>query len=556
MIALLSQNGPMRGLIFVTGLHRWEAAKAFAAPHLREAAKAFAAPHLREAAKAFAAPLAAVALLACGPPPKTLLADKPPPDPMADEDKGVDVKKARALLERAEEAMKKGDRDGMKRLCDQAEPFANDTIREEIRQLFQRADQKIAEKFLPPLVKMAKEGQCQKCAEEVVRIGDEHKGTAVIRFIKDGTSKALLECLLKQLEVDVSVARDLAEVAAFDTALNSDDAEQWEAKLDEATVGTLVAGLGDTVQKRDWRKVVAQLGEMVARKEAGPHEIARVMKVVRTGITEDIEAKIQKGLGTKPGAQQLLKDVDALMAIGGWDASKDDAPPEQLVTRRAQVSFWAQCAALDCTLAPPAVNWAYGLLEIHSPFDVKSDVTARVKHGRQIWRIAEGRGFGLVADHDPGPLEGVEARVPHAMGWAPLANLASADTNERLPPGEALVGTRVWGGFRDKNQWELGVVREAKGEQITVERIADAKLVSARRADIRFGTLKVGTKVTALCVHPIKMEQAEVLEVVPVMGGDPHVKLQCLDDKGQKTVEREVLIGSLRTQPAWLPPRQ
>jgi hypothetical protein len=500
--------------------------------------------------------LATVLLVACGPPPKPLLSDKPPPDPQADEDKGVDVPKARALLERAEEAMKKGDRESMERLCTQAEPYANDAIREEIRQLFQRADQKVAEKFLPPLVKMAKEGQCQKAAEEVVRIGGEHKGTAVIRFIKDGTSKAVLECLLKQLEVDVSVARDLAEVEAFQKALNPDDFEQWDSKLDEATVGALVAGLGDTVQKRDWKKVVAQLGEMVARKEAGPHEIARVMKVVRTGINEDIEAKIQKGLGNKVGAQQLLKDVDALMAIGGWDAQKEDPPPEQLVTRRAQVSFWAQCAALDCTLSAPVVNWAYGMVEVHSPFDVRSEVTTRVKHGRQIWRIADAKGFALIADHDPGAIEGVDSRVVHAMGWASLANLSGADTNERLPPGEALVGTRVWGGFRDKNQWELGVVREAKGEQLTVERIADAKMVSARRADIRFGTLKVGTKVNAMCVHPIKMEQAEVLEVVPVMGSEPHVKLQCVDEKGAKTVEREVLIGSLRTQPAWLPPRQ
>src|SRR2546425_1074455 len=96
-------------------------------------------------------------LAACGPPPKPILSDKPPPDPQGDEDKSVDVPKARALLERAEEAMKKGDRESMKRLCDQAEPFANDTIREDIRQLYQRADQKVAEKYLPPLVKMAKE---------------------------------------------------------------------------------------------------------------------------------------------------------------------------------------------------------------------------------------------------------------------------------------------------------------------------------------------------------------------------------------------------------------
>jgi hypothetical protein len=501
-------------------------------------------------------PIVAWQLVACGPPPQPVVKKKeiPVTDPEIDADKGIDVKKARALLDRAEEALKNKDVASVKRLVDQADRFANDQIREEMRQLLQRADQLVAKDLAPPVLELARAGECQKAAERVVEIADKHKGTTVIRFVKDEISKPTLECLLKALSIDVSVARELAESAAIKKALNPDDFEQWDAKLDEATVGTLVASLQEPIAKRAWAKVVKDLDEMVARKEAGAHEVSRVMKVVRHGIGEDIEKKASAGIGNKTGASGMLKDIDALLAAGRWDATKDPVP-DNLARRRKEAAFWAVCAAQDCNTSSSQMVWAYGLLDVRPLLDLSGQPVARIKHARQVWRIAEGKSWSLIADQNPGVLEGIEARIPAALGWVPAGGLATSDTSERLPPGEAIVGTRVWGELREKHkEWELGFVREANGDQLNIERVADGKFVKKKRGEIRFGTLQSGTKVLALCAHPIKMESAVVDEVVPISANDAHVKLTCLDEKGTKTsLKREVLMGSLRTQAGWIP---
>lgn len=474
-------------------------------------------------------------------------------DPGIDHDKGVDPNKARKLLARAEVALVKKDIAGVKRLTGQAEPFADEAVREEIRDLLQRADRSVAKEEAPKILELAKTGQCQKAAEETARVAEAQRGTAVIRFLKEDVSKPILGCLLDALAIDVSVARELAEVGAIKKALHTIDFDQWEAKLDETIVGSLVSSLQATMSKRNWSKAVVELDEMVARKEAGPRDVARVMKVIRNGITDDVVKKTAAGLGVKLGAANLLKDIDALIAAGRW--SEAEPMPDVVRERSEEAAMWAICAAQDCTLSSPQAVWAYGLLEPRPVLDVTGKATARIKHGRKVWRLTEGRGLVLVADHDPGALDGIGARIPVAVGWVPAASLASSDTAERLPPGDAIVGTRVWGPLRGAGkEWELGVVQEAKGDSLTIERISDGKSTTARRAEVRFGTVKPGTRVLALCVHPVKLESARIDEVIPMSPGDPHVKLSCLDDKGAPTgVLREVLLGSLRARMTDIP---
>lgn len=500
-------------------------------------------------------------LIACAPTPKPVVskADKiPTADPEIDADKGIDPRKARALLEHAEEALKKKDIVSLKRLTDQADRFANESIREDIRQLLQRADQIVAGDLLPPILELAKSGACEKAVERVVEVAEKHKGTTIIRFIKDATSKPMLECLLKALEIDVSVGRELAENAAIKKALNPDDFQQWDNKLDEATVGTLVQSLQEPINQRSWGKVVKGLDDTVARKEAGPDEVVRVMRVVRNGIAQDIEKKAAAGIGNKLGAGALLKEIDQLLAAGRWDASKDDPVPDKLTKLRKDAAFWAVCAAHDCAMVNPQPAWAYGLLEVRPLLDPSGQPVARVKHARSVWRIAEGRAWSLIADHNPGALEGIEARIPVALGWVAATGLAQNDTSERLPPGEAIVGTRVWGALREKQkEWELGFVREANGDELSIQRVSDGKMVKARRGEIRFGTLRAGTKMLTLCAHPIHVETASIDETVATASGDARVKLTCLDGQGNKTtLQRDVVLGSLRTRPGWLPPRE
>jgi hypothetical protein len=229
--------------------------------------------------------------------------------------------------------------------------------------------------------------------------------------------------------------------------------------------------------------------------------------------------------------------------------------PEVLRERREEAAMWSICAAQDCALAAPQVNWAYGMLEPRPVLDLSGKPAQRIKHGRKVWRLTEGRGMVLIADRDPGAVDGVGGRVAAAIGWVPAQSLAPADTAERLPPGDAILDTRVWGPLRGAGkEWEVGVVRAAKGDELTIERVSDGKSTTLRRSEVRFGTLRPGTKVLALCVHAVRLEPAEIDEFIPMASGDPHLKLTCLGPNGERTSEkREVLLGSLRSQPAWIP---
>ncbi len=490
----------------------------------------------------------------CAPPP--MVPKKAPlrlGEPEIDQERGVDVGVARKLLERAEQALKNGELPTVKRLCEQARPFGDDDVRETIRNLLQRTDERLAKDLAPAVLELAKSGECQKAAELSVAIAEEQRGTTVVRFLRLEVSKPVLSCLLDALAVDVSIARELAETSAIKKVLTSVDFEQWDSKLDEAIVGSLVAGLQAPMAARNWLKVETLLDEMVGRKEAGPREVERVLKLIRAGVTEDVEKKATTGLGVKTGAAKLLKDIDSLIEAGRW--TEADPVPEPLEQRHREAAAWAICAAQDCALIAPQLNWSFGVLEPRPVLDVAGPVSEKVPHAHKVWKLTSGRGLVLVADHDPGELEGIAARIPVGLGWVPAQNLSPADTAERLPPGAGIVGTWVWGGFRGPlKEWELGQVKGAKGDELSIERASDGKVVSARRGEVHFGTLRVGTKVLAFCQQPAKLEAAMIDEVIRTSSFEPTLKVSCIDDKGARIGEPHlVLRGSLRTQSGWTP---
>lgn len=492
---------------------------------------------------------------ACGappPPPKTS-SELPRANPAIDHDGGVDVTTARKLLARAEQELSKKSYKAAKRLIGQAEPFADETVREEIRVLRQKLDETVAAELSPPVLEQAKSGACQQAAEAVALIAKAHKGTTVVRFVREQVSKPILDCLLKQLEIDVSVARDLAEIRAVKTALTRLDYQQWDAKLDETIVGAMVETLQEPLERRAWAAALEKLDELVERKEAGAREVSRVMRVVRAGVTDDVMKRTNAGIGSTVGAGTLLRDVDALLAFGRW--TEEDPIPEVLKERREEAAMWSICASQGCSLVSPEPSWAYGKLEPRPVLDLAGKPGKPIKHARKVWRLTGGQKMVLIADRDPGALDGVGPRISAAVGWVPAGSLSSADTAERLPPTDSIVGTRVWGPLRGaSNDWEVGVVRDVKGAELVIERVSDGKSTSLQRGDVRFGTLRPGTKVLALCVHPIRLEPAEIDKFIPMVSGDPHLLLTCLDSKGERTSEtREVLLGSLRSRAAWIP---
>ena len=165
----------------------------------------------------------------------------------------------------------------------------------------------------------------------------------------------------------------------------------------------------------------------------------------------------------------------------------------------------------------------------------------------------------LVAKKDPGKIDGIPPRVRVAQGWVKASALKNGDTGSWLPPGDAIIGTRVWGPLRKgQTTFELGKIIKTKGTDVAVERMADRTIITIARSKIRFGTISKGTKVLAMCDKSKLTPSEAVIEKVtkPKLGGDPVVTVGCLDAAGNPAASRDEQLGALRSKPAWLPPRR
>ena len=163
-----------------------------------------------------------------------------------------------------------------------------------------------------------------------------------------------------------------------------------------------------------------------------------------------------------------------------------------------------------------------------------------------------------MATKEPGVLSDVHDRISAAAGWVAAASLRGEDTSELLPPGDAIVGTRVWGPLREGQQlWELGMVTKADGDKVTVERYSDRGSIELERGTIRFGSLAAGTKVLTFCSGAVIPQPAIIEEVGFPKSGDPIATVTCLDASGSRTSEKKrELLGTLRGKPDWLPARK
>jgi len=163
-----------------------------------------------------------------------------------------------------------------------------------------------------------------------------------------------------------------------------------------------------------------------------------------------------------------------------------------------------------------------------------------------------------VSTTDPGALEGIAARTKPAAGWVPAKDLNPEDTTECLPPGDSLVGTRVWAPLREKDPlFEIGTVIAIEHGKVKVRRMSDRTEVAIARGKLYFGTVRPGTKILAMCGGSLKPKDAvieSVREPKFEAQGDPVVKLTCLDDSGKPTEDkRDDQMGSIRTKSEWLP---
>lgn len=504
-------------------------------------------------------PLALSLLLAgaCGPPTEVKQPDLPD-DMMGDVDANVDVRKAKLHIEKAVGALRDDKLELARKELNKAEPFADELKREEIRRVRQSVDEAEANKSIPGINDLAKSGKCEKAVAKAVKIIDTRKATTVPAFIKKGTSPNILKCLITQLEVDLSIGRELAESKDVAKSLTKADLQAYVTKVTDMTVKELIGKFEEPLANKEWDKAKTLLDELVERKEAGDNEYNRIMGLIREGIAKEIKEKVQEGLDNKSDAHKKLDEVDALIVIADWGKEKGSAVgakmPDEVEDGRKQLALWSVCAKLKCTLVSPKESWTYGHVDLMPLLDpTKGKKQKVIKHGTKVWRLAESSGWILIAKKNPGDVDGVAGRVKKGIGWIKSSGNKTSDTREMLPPGDSIIGTRVWGPLRKgEKEWELGKVIQVKGSDVAVERIADRAIVTIARSKIRFGTTSKGTKVLARCDHPLKLEEAVIDKVKFPKRGDPVATITC-KASGKS---RQELLGALRGKSSWLPARK
>jgi len=215
-----------------------------------------------------------------------------------------------------------------------------------------------------------------------------------------------------------------------------------------------------------------------------------------------------------------------------------------------------------CQASAPKAVWVYGNAKLRPVNDPRGEPRAEaLAHGTKAWQIAVATGWALLALKDPGQLDGLAERAAPAAGWVKDNALKGEDTTEWLPPGDAMVGTRVWAPLRkgDKN-YELGHVVSVKGGRVTIRRLTDREEVVVSQGQVHFGLVKKGTKVLGFCTKFTKLEPALVESVKLTkyeQQGDPLVTLRCLDADGKPTDKtKEGQLASVRVDPNWLPHRR
>ena len=241
--------------------------------------------------------------IGCGPPVEIKQPDLPE-DAMGEEDKNVNVKKAKEHIEKAVAALRDSKLKLAREELDKAEPFADELKREEIRRVRQSVDEEKAKGSIPKINDYATQGKCEVAVKKVNKVMDKNKGTAVGTFVKKGTSKKILACLLDQLAVDLSIARELAERQDVKRSLTKLDHQTLVTKVTDSTVKELIGKFSEPLENKEWGKAKALLDELIERKEAGDNEYNRIMGLIREGIGKEIKEKVDDGLDNKSEGHQ------------------------------------------------------------------------------------------------------------------------------------------------------------------------------------------------------------------------------------------------------------
>lgn len=462
----------------------------------------------------------------------------------------------RKLIDGAVRAISEKKFEKAREMLRKAAELNNESQRFEIEETVEKLDKREAKLWTNEVAEPLKDKDCAAVFKQLATPIKNLESEAFTREIRRLIGTEALACLQgaideKVLAASYADARKLAGDPDAKTVLGPTAIKKVSAELEVTLTDALKGQITDDLKARRWQAAVDKLDAAQKKGDATEEQVAALIELVRAGVAPEIAAAAVKSLGSKDAAA-TLKQIDAQIKLCRWEVmapdaaelQKDKALPAELVKKREALATWVEAMHVAMkVIKTPEKRWAHGKVAVYPPTKVDGESKRDIVHGAQIWIVGATKDRALITDVEPGP-GGLSAVLDKVIGWVAMDRLAKEPTADWLVPDDQLKNERVWGPLRkDEPTYELGVVMDVAGKDITVKRLTDDAIVKMTRKQLRSGRLAPGTKVITFCTA--KDMPAQVLEVV----GGRAVKLKC--DGGQ---EKEDVLASLRSKAELLPP--
>jgi hypothetical protein len=482
------------------------------------------------------------------------------PETSAAEDARGDIAKLREAAARG--ALAKGDRKAARALAEEALKLGDPMVAEQARTTLEQVDRSDARNTGKSVKELLAAGEntetCGKAVALVAEVLGAQPSPLLSRDMRKETLQPLSSCL--QAVIDGSdkmetfaASRKLIDSPAAKSALGPDTFHAVSSAFNDKAVQTLFASVQPDLKANKWEGAFATIKSWADAGATGPQQLEVASQQVRDHITKELLVKGGSSLG-QARPEPVLADIDrALKLFEGLNVA-----PE-LKSMRTYLATWIECKKLACT-AIPRTRMAYsfgatGLMPLTEP--AAAAPTDTLPNATKLWALATGKGKALVAREDPGDIRTWSERMAAARGWVDASVLHNEDTTLWLPVGKALEGVRVWlPTGRDDKLYLLGHVESVDGTDVTVKKISDGQTSTVKRDVLRTGVMPKGLKVMAFCQEQLQQTEARYEESVTITAGTSVARVMCFTPEGKDEKTKDVVFGSLRAKPEWLPARR
>jgi hypothetical protein len=488
--------------------------------------------------------------VACGPPPA-------PPKVESAEDRAEKdkFKKAKALIDKANVAYGDKDFDKARKFLREASEVGVESLSFQIKEETEKVDKRHAKLWANELEEPLKEGDCKGVFSQLASPMQDLESDVFNKEVRRLIGTELVTCLQGKIEAATGAAK-FAEARALmmhgdtKTVLGAPAHKKMLAALEASILETLKAGIAEPISAKKWDEAVRVAEEAVKKGDTNAEGGKALFQMVRDALAPEVAGLAHRNVGQRDAAKALT-DVDALIKLAKWEVeggAKENAAPELVIRKRQALTTWIESQRLKMKPEKkPEKRFAHGKVKVLPAGNTETPSKRDLTPAMPVWIIGRTKDLALITEVDPGTAS-AEALFEKAIGWAPLARLATKNTAEWLPPDDQIAGLRVWAPLRaDEPNLELGTVASIKGQDVVVKRLADDKEITVKKSTLRLGRIVPGMKILNSC-----QAKMQVTIVEELMLDQRTVKLIC-----EGGLRKDEVLQGLRVRPEDLPvPKQ